>query len=277
LLNHNLLPNFQFVQQDGNLCAKLLENALDFFFGNRYRPSGTVFVVIVRNVWDIIMKYGKMFFRVAVQITILAVILSSLTVGCKNRGNGQPSNPFAMNRQTAPPPATFSHQTQYLGQTPNGYVPQLPVTPYPSGTGTTLPNTIPTSIPLMDGQGTPGATTPNTNSSYGSIGATLFQTSAVNSAPNVPVASENDWTADDHAATSAEIPATRETVFQNLESKSGSISVTDPNGVVKTIAEPETFAISSSQMVTQVIGDSPESPPEAASAQPQSAYAGKYQ
>jgi hypothetical protein len=229
------------------------------------------------------MKNSKTFFSVV----ILLLLFNSLMIGCQSSGTKQPSNPFAMNRQTAPPPATFSHQSQFLGQSPSVYLPQLPAATYPSP-GTAAPNSIPMNVPLPSGT-TPAPTNSVTpNGSYGSIynsgNATLFQTSATNSVPfsetpsETPSAtpSENEWTATDSSFVAAEIPTTRETVFQNLESKNNSVMTTDSNGIVRTMyAEPETFAVSSSQMVTQVTNA--DSPPETVPAQPQSVYAGKYQ
>jgi hypothetical protein len=221
------------------------------------------------------MKYGRTF----LQFVILTLFFSGLFVGCKSRENNQLSNPFALNRQTAPPPATFSHQAAYLGQTPSTYVPQLPATTYPAGNN----NTIPANVPLPSGtippSATPAVTVPNGN--YGSIndsgnGATLFQTSATTA--TIPsVTPESDWTVNETSTPNSPIAiaATGETVFQNLESKSLSAKTVDPSGVVTTsIAEPETWAVSSSQLMTQIIDDST---PQTVPAEPKSVYAGKYQ
>ncbi|MDR3199770.1 MAG: hypothetical protein LBU34_18035 [Planctomycetaceae bacterium] len=224
------------------------------------------------------MKYGKIF----LQFVVLSLFFNGLFAGCKTRENNQLSNPFALNRQTAPPPATFSHQASYLGQMPSAYVPQLPATTYPSGNNTPTPANVPSpagTIPPSVTPAAPAVTAPN--GSYGSInnssGATLFQTSATVPAPTT----ENNWTAgetstpDNSAVIAAVIAATGETVFQNLESKSHSVTTVDTSGIVTTgVAEPETRAVSSSPQMTQIIDDST---PQAVSTEPNSVYAGKYQ
>ncbi|MDR1963935.1 MAG: hypothetical protein LBQ50_09175 [Planctomycetaceae bacterium] len=216
------------------------------------------------------MKHGKTIF----QFVVLMLFLGGLFLGCKSRTSNQPSNPFALNRQTAPPPATFSHQAAYLGQMPSAYVPQLPAATYPAGTGDSIPANR--QLPAGTAPAVPNNTVPNGN--YGSInnsgGATLFQTSAT-----IPATvTENDWTATETTLPNnipIAISATGETVFQNLESKSHSVTTIDNTGIIKTtVAEPETFAVSSSQLVTPIVGDSV---PETAPAQPNSVYAGKYQ
>jgi hypothetical protein len=65
----------------------------------------------------------------------LLILLSfiAFSSGCNNCGTAKPSNPFAQNLQTVPPPATFSSQAAYLGQTPGNFVPQTtPATTFPS-------------------------------------------------------------------------------------------------------------------------------------------------
>ncbi|MDR2756229.1 MAG: hypothetical protein LBC20_11030 [Planctomycetaceae bacterium] len=220
------------------------------------------------------MKYGKIFF----QFIILFLFFGGMFIGCKSRENNQLSNPFALSRQTAPPPATFSHQASYLGQTPSAYVPQLPATTYPSGNN----NSIPTNTPLPTGT-IPSSTIPAApttavpNGNYGSInnssGATLFQTSAVTPSQTT----ENDWMVAETTTSNhfTAIAATGETAFQNLESKSHSVTTVDTSGIVTTsVAEPETWAVSSSPLMTQIVDDSV---PQTVSAEPNSVYAGKYQ
>jgi len=66
-------------------------------------------------------------FSVSLVLFSFAVVLA----GCQSN-NTKPSNPFAQNSLTVPPPATFSSQDSYLGQTPGTYVPQTPATTFPS-------------------------------------------------------------------------------------------------------------------------------------------------
>ncbi|MDR2440996.1 MAG: hypothetical protein LBE12_16675 [Planctomycetaceae bacterium] len=222
----------------------------------------------------LVMKYSKIFF----QCVILFLFFSGIFLGCKSRENNQPSNPFALSRQTAPPPATFSHQAAYLGQMPSAYVPQLPATTYPSGNNNSIPANVPLpagTIPPSSTPVTPSTTLPNGN--YGSINnsgnATLFQTSATTPSP----VTENDWTVAETSMPDyfTTIAATGETAFQNLESKSHSVTTVDTSGIVTTsIAEPETWTVSSSPLMTQIVDDSV---PQTVSAEPNSVYAGKYQ
>ncbi len=90
-----------------------------------------------------------------------AVLCLSVSPGCKSRGGSQPSNPFALDRQTAPPPATYSAQASYLGQTPGAvYSPQTPATPATpyNPTPTSTPATIPNNAPLPSGAVVPTTT-----------------------------------------------------------------------------------------------------------------------
>ncbi|MDR0336168.1 MAG: hypothetical protein LBI18_03660 [Planctomycetaceae bacterium] len=237
------------------------------------------------------MKNGTRLFR----FMILVFFFGVLFVGCKSRENNQLSNPFALHRQTAPPPATFSHQAAYLGQTPSTYVPQLPATTYPAGHDQSIPANVPLPSGTVPSSPVPAATAPS--GSYGSInnsgGATLFPTSAtLPTAAIVPetipsTTTENGWTVGDTTAANtittnatttdipADIAATGETIFQNLESKSHLAKTVDTSGVVSiSVAEPETWAVSSSQLMTQIVDDSA---PQSVPAESQSVYAGKYQ
>ncbi|MDR1140184.1 MAG: hypothetical protein LBL62_00730, partial [Planctomycetaceae bacterium] len=126
---------------------------------------------------------------------------------------------------------------------------------------------------------TPTTTVPN--GSYGSInnssnGATLFQTSATTTT-TPPTTPENNWAVSETSTpdSPAAIAATVETAFQNLESKSHSAKTVDTSGVVTTsVAEPESWTVSSSQLMTQIVDDST---PQPVPAEPKSVYAGKYQ
>ena len=64
-------------------------------------------------------------------VLFVSIVFAAIGCNCQNGGT-QPSNPFAQNRQTVPPPATFSSQDSYLGQTPGTYIPQTPATTFPS-------------------------------------------------------------------------------------------------------------------------------------------------
>ena len=109
-------------------------------------------------------------------------------MGCNCQSGGtKPSNPFAQNRQTVPPPATFSSQESYLGQTSGIYIPQTPATVFPS---------LSESVQSTDFSVNNGEK------------ATLFS-----AAENVP-----DWTA-------VEMASTSQTAFQAMEAKTGSSSV----------------------------------------------------
>ena len=67
------------------------------------------------------------------KFSVLFVSFVFIASGCNSQsGREKPINPFAQNRQTVPPPATFSSQDSYLGQMPGTYVPQTPATIFPS-------------------------------------------------------------------------------------------------------------------------------------------------
>jgi hypothetical protein len=160
---------------------------------------------------------------------------------------------------------------------PSAYVPQLPATTYPAGNN----NSIPANVPLPNGT-TPTPTIPNNpavpSGGYGSIsnsaGATLFHTSAITPSDKT---TENDWTTPENSVPDVPITiaATGETAFQNLESKSNSVTTVDNTGVTTiSVAEPENRAVSSSPLMTQIVDDSA---PEPVLAEPKSIYAGKYQ
>ncbi|MDR0326996.1 MAG: hypothetical protein LBI05_01730 [Planctomycetaceae bacterium] len=74
-----------------------------------------------------------------ISVVLVLFSLTVFSVGCQTR-NATPTNPFAQNLKTVPPPGTFSSQESYLGQTPGTFVPQTPATTYPSsGTSATVP------------------------------------------------------------------------------------------------------------------------------------------
>ena len=195
-------------------------------------------------------------------LLLLTVGLSVGSTGCKSSGGSKNSNPFAMDRQTVPPPATFSHQSSYLGQTPGSYNPQQPATVYPSGT--TAPASIPSNVPLPSSTTAP-ATTPIGAGSYGSInGASTFSAAQVPTAQlashTAPVASEWQPTVATLAETNVTVPvtSTSQTVFQYLDSKVGTVATVSADGSGHTVAAaPETLVVSSSQAVTKISDPAP--------------------
>lgn len=196
--------------------------------------------------------------------------------GCKS--TGQPADPYACR---IPPPPTYSYSSTLLGQQPNqqtvGYTPQGGATTYPgTATGTTCPTpgaTCPVPAPSTQ-QGTgiipitpssaagpstypPGATYNPTN--YGSINgaATLYQTSATSTNPPPADAA---WV----AAQSVPTAASSETAARNMETRAGSVPMVTGSGTTGVSTTGfDAFAVSSSQVVTQV-GDAPKSPSPAA-------------
>lgn len=202
------------------------------------------------------MKYGKGFLYGALLISALG--FSVVATGCKSSGNKM-SNPFAKSSQTVPPPATFSHQSSYLGQTPGGYTPQVPATVYPQST---IPGTIPANVPLPSGTVVPTTPTPYS----GSInGASVYQ----NGVPSAQVASTAAPVAADWQAASpvpeASISATptSQTASQFLASKVGTVTTVSADGRSQvTVTAPETLVVSSSQAITKISGDAEPAPHE---------------
>lgn len=219
--------------------------------------------------------------RILIQALLTALFAAGIlsNVGCKSRG-GQPSNPFAMDRQTAPPPATFSHQQLYMGQQPGAaYTPQIPATTYPTtvptttAPATTLPVTpLPsTTAPSASGTSSTG------NGSIGSNGAVLFQTSMTTVPSNDPGVWTTSETVPASTATAVEIASleTAQTAWKNLETQHQTTAEFTPEGEIRTsVSQPENFVVSSSQMVTQIMDDPA---PEAVTAEPKTLYAGQYQ
>ena len=117
--------------------------------------------------------------------SVLLVLISFAVflVGCQNSGTN-PSNPFASNLQTVPPPSTFSSQGAYLGQMPGTYIPQTPATTFPS------------SVPVS-------STQPATTSANSGEKATLFTAAAEKDADWTPVA----------------MATTSQTAFQAMDAK----------------------------------------------------------
>jgi len=178
-------------------------------------------------------------------ILVLSVLFSFVVFssGCKS-GSAKPSNPFA--QKTVPPPATFSSQESYLGQTPGSYIPQTPAATFPSS-GTvspTQPMTMPSTVPLSDA----------TNGNVSGEKATLF------------AAKEADWTPVD-------VASTNNTAFQAMEAKIKTVS-SDDGGILKTTTGvSESLVVGTSHVVTTITD---ESQPVAALTEPQLLYSGKY-
>ena len=126
------------------------------------------------------------------KFSVLFASVVFVAVGCNwQNGGTQPSNPFAQNRQTVPPPATFSSQDSYLGQMPGTYIPQTPAM------------TFPTSAPASPASTADSAVNDSEK-------ATLFSTAET----------ESGWSAVETASTS-------NTAFQAMEAKSSSGSSAD--------------------------------------------------
>lgn len=231
------------------------------------------------------------FFFLACQNFVIYLVISicvvSFSGGCKNRGSSQPSNPFAFDRQTAPPPATFAAQAAYLGQTSAPvYSPQPPASVYNSAEGSSCPSTSTT--PCPNGASVyPGTSTP-VSGGYGSInsspGASVFQNTAT-----VPVnVSSNGWTTPDSSAlpqssdllnSSTEIASTygRQTAVQSMSAQAGTITQTAADGSLQTTyVNPDSLVVSSAQLTTQVLDDGPQTPAPV-TAEPKTMYAGQYQ
>lgn len=199
--------------------------------------------------------------------------LLSMSAGCQSSGSAQPKNPFAVDRQTVPPPATFSHQSFYLGQTPVSS--QTPATNYTPSS----PATIPTDVPL------PAGSVPSpSGTGYGSLnapGATTFRTSAI----LPPTAADQGWNASTGEATPQAVPAdassqiaasyTPETAERNLDTRIGTQGVVLAGGETRIApTNTDSLVVSSSQTFTQIVDDQDPGP---VFSEPKTNYAGKYQ
>ena len=141
--------------------------------------------------------------------SILFVLFSFsiFSVGCQNRG-ANPSNPFASNLQTVPPPSTFSSQGAYLGQMPGAYIPQTPATTFPS------------SVPAP-------STQPATTSANSGEKATLFTPAAEKDADWTPVA----------------MVPTSQTAFQAMDAKVNSAADTGSGGTSESLVVGTAYAV----------------------------------
>ncbi|GHT34114.1 hypothetical protein FACS189427_00850 [Planctomycetales bacterium] len=246
-----------------------------------------------------------------IQYSLVSALL--FFTGCHLAGNSQPNNPFA-SIQTAAPPATFSAQGAYLGQTPSAsYVPQTPAAAF---TPSTVPVSIPAATPASGASNpfSPVNTPVNTaqpysvpaSAGYGSLnsnqGASLFQNNGQNASPSVyqspPVntntsnnteksavpasaAQTTGWTAalpSEPAAQSFQITAgyANQTAAQGMENIAGqTIQPTSGSTAVSTYIDPNAVVASSSQMTT-IIEDDKKNSPAPAEAQPKTMYANQY-
>ena len=179
-----------------------VQNTLDRIDKICYRP----FLVFLIGVTE--MRFYKLSLLLLCSFVLFAT-------GCKTSGakSAKPSNPFAQNQQTVPPPATFSSQESYLGQTPGSFVPQTPA------------ETFPTS-----------ATQPADNNVSGEKAMLFSATAAEKETGWVPV----------------EVASTSQTAFQAMESKVSSVSSND-NGILKTATGvSESLVVGTSHVVTTI-------------------------
>ena len=157
--------------------------------------------------------------------TPVLLVLFSLAVflaGCQNNG-ATPSNPFAKNLQTVPPPSTFSSQGAYLGQTPGTYIPQTPAT--------TFPQSVPVSVSPAQ---------PSTTSVDSTEKATLFAATEKEK--------ETDWAPVTMATTS-------QTAFQAMDAKVSS------NTAAWSADTPESLVVGTAYAVTTITDESQPEPP----------------
>jgi len=197
------------------------------FLGQLQKPSGLnqqkllSFAVLIRY-FSTAMMFRK--------LLVLQVLLSSVIffVGCKS-GGSQPSNPFAQN-MTIPPPATFSSQESYLGQTPGSFVPQTPASTFqPSEL---VPSPV-QSTPLPPADTSPFSDAANSNVNEG---ATLFSASG-GDAVWMPV----------------EVAATSQTAFQAMDSKVNPMVSSFASGIQTNV--PESLVVGTSHVLTSIVDE----------------------
>jgi hypothetical protein len=181
------------------------------------------------------MAFTKMMFSKLSIVSVLFSLAVSLTIfltGCQN-GGVKPSNRFAQNQQTVPPPATFSSQESYLGQTPGGYVPQTPATTFPAS-GSVLPTQPTTTSP---------ATTPSDTANVSdSQGATRFTTA--------------ETAEKESSLQPVEVAATNKTAFQVMDAKINTTS-SNESGTAKTASgTSESLVVGTSHVVTTIVDES---------------------
>ena len=182
-------------------------------------------------------------FRNLFALLVLFSFVIFLT-GCKSGGT-QPSNPFVQNL-TVPPPATFSSQESYLGQTPGVFVPQPQASTFPPSESIS---------PTQPATTTPPADMPFSNVTNNNVGdgATLFAATGA----------ETSWTP-------VEVATTSRTAFQAMDAKVdlGSSVVGSQTGV------PESLIVGASHVITTIVD---ESQPATSLTEPQVLlYSGQY-
>ncbi|MDR3183633.1 MAG: hypothetical protein LBT89_12085 [Planctomycetaceae bacterium] len=161
---------------------------------------------------------------------LLLSVVVCFSIGCKS-SNQVPSNPFAVNR-TVPPPATFSSQEAYLGQSPLILPPQTPASVFPGAAAAPPANTTLPPLTSAAENAAPEA-------------ATLFQSANVQPS-NQEIPPEPEWSP-------ANVAVTSQTAFQNLETKTNTVSYQDGSGTLKTVSETTQNPVtSSSQIVTEI-------------------------
>lgn len=154
-----------------------------------------------------------------------------ILTGCRSNGT-QPANPFAQGPRTVLPPATFSSQESYFGQTPGAgtFVPQPPASTFPSSgaVSPTQPVTSsPASIPSSD----------TTNSISGEQGATLFTTASRE-------------TSRDAGWKPVEVTSTSKTAFQIMETKGTAAHLNEiPTDI------PESLIVGTTYVVTTIVDE----------------------
>ena len=149
---------------------------------------------------------------------VLLVLCSFVVVlaGCRSNGT-KPTNPFAQSSLTVPPPATFSSQESYLGQTPGTYIPQTPATTFPASPST---------------PSSQSATT-YSNTENSTEKATLFSAAE----------KEPDWTP-------VAMTTTSQTAFQVMEAKVAATGAGIPTEA------PESLIVGTSHVVTAITDES---------------------
>jgi len=188
------------------------------------------------------------FHKFSVSVVLFSFVV--LAAGCSNQDNrAKPTNPFAHNLKTVPPPATFSSQESYLGQTPGTFVPQTPATTFPSHPLGTTPSPQPE---------TPPANVFSSNTSMNNPAdsherATVFT-------PSEPATA---WTP-------ADVTTTSHTAFQAIAAKAHS---TSSQGNATPAEASDTLIVGTSHAVTTIAD---ESPPIPALNTPQPLYSGQF-
>ena len=188
------------------------------------------------------------FHQFSVSLVLFSFVV--LAAGCNNQGNrAKPTNPFAQNLKTVPPPATFSSQESYLGQTPGTFVPQTPATTFPPN------STEPASSPQPE--------TPPANLFPSNVSVDNSAGSSERAAVFTPSAQETAWTP-------ADVATTNRTAFQAIAAKADS---TSSPGSATPAGASDTLVVGTSYAVTTIAD---ESQPIPALSTPQPLYSGQF-